>query len=264
MTPRTAFENNFRTAETILKVYQLLVSNGNPTIAAELISQVRTLFQTGQEEELVFLLNDLFLGVVREHANMRSTFFRPAQLCLFLRQAVVAACAAMDVYSNDLLQRNLLTVFLAKQRNFSRRHLREIQLSLDDYLSIVQDPDPNSRLEQLLLKHFERKTLSNVEGLTEVLEILGIERPWWRIAQAVGLPENSLRQQIQNVVARRNDIIHRGDRPAGFPDSDPQSIDYPWTHSHIQAIHNVVLASDDLVEQQMAALVPADTLVEEN
>jgi hypothetical protein len=82
------------------------------------------------------------------------------------------------------------------------------------------------------MKHFERKTLSNVEGLTEVLEILGVERPWTRIAQEVGLSENSLRQQIQNVVARRNDIIHRGDRPAGSPESDPQPIDYPWTHSH--------------------------------
>ena len=263
MTPKTAFENNFRTAETILKVYQLLVSNGNPTIATELISQVRTLFQAGQEEELVFLLNDLFLGVVREHADMRSSFFRPAQLCLFLRQAVVAACAAIDVYYNDLLRRNLFKVFLAKQRNFSRKHLGEIKLSLDDYLSIVQDPDPNSRLEQLLLKHFERKTLSNVEGLTEVLEILGIERPWLRIAQVVGLPENSLRQQIQNIVARRNDIIHRGDRPAGSPDSDPQPIDYPWTHSHVQAIRNVVLASDELVEQQIASLVPPGTLAEE-
>jgi hypothetical protein len=65
------------------------------------------------------------------------------------------------------------------------------------------------------------------------------------------------------VVARRNDIIHRGDRPFGSPDSDPQTIDYPWTHSHVQAIHNVVLASDDLVEQQMEALVPPDTVVEE-
>lgn len=137
-------------------------------------------------------------------------------------------------------------------------------MSLDDYLSIIQDPNPDSRLEQLLLKHFERKTLSNVEGLTEVLEILGVERPWARIAQVVGLSENSLRQQIQNVVARRNDIIHRGDRPVGSPDSDPQSIDFPWTHSHVQAIRNVVLASDELVEQQMAALVPPDTLSEES
>ena len=137
-------------------------------------------------------------------------------------------------------------------------------MSLDDYLSIVQDLNPNSRLEQLLLKHFECKTLSNVEGLAEVLEILGIEKPWAQIAQIVGLPDNSLWQQMQNVVARRNDIVHRGDRPAGVPDNDPQPIDYPWTQSHVQAIRNVVLASDELVEQQMAALVPPDTLSEED
>src|SRR5262245_18498866 len=117
-----------------MKVYRLLVADGNPKIAAELITQLRTLFHTGHEEELVFLLNDLFLGVVREHADMRPTFFRPAQLCLFLRQAVVAACAAMALYYNDLLRRNLLKVFLVKQRNFSKKHLQEIKLSLDDYL----------------------------------------------------------------------------------------------------------------------------------
>jgi hypothetical protein len=78
-----------------------------------------------------------------------------------------------------------------------------------------------------------------------------------------GSQKNSLRQQIQNVVARRNDIIHRGDRPVGSPDSDPQAIDYTWTNSHTQAIRSVVLASDELVEQQLAALVPPDTLAEE-
>ncbi len=260
MTPSTAFENNFRSAETILKVYRLLASEGSPKIQAELIAQARVLLQVSQEEELILLLNDLFLGIVREHADVRPTFFRPAHLSLLLRQAIVAACAAMDVYYNDLLRRNLFKVFLVKQRNFSKKHLREIQLSLDDYLSIVQDPNPNSRLEQLLLKHFERKTLSNVEGLTEVLEILGIERPWTQIAQIVGLPENSLRQQVQNVVARRNDIIHRGDRPAGYLDGDPQAIDYPWTQSHVQAVRNVVLASDELVEKQVAALIIPDTL----
>lgn len=263
MTPRTAFENNFRPAEAILKVYRLLISDGNPTITAELIAQARAALQAGQEEEFVLLLNDLFLGIVREHADIRPAFFRPTHLSLLLRQAIVAACASMDVYYNDLLRRHLLKVFLAKQRNFSKKHLTEIKLSLDDYLSIVQDPNPNSRLEQLLLKHFERKTLSNVEGLTEVLEILGVEQPWVRIAQIVGLPENSLRQQIQNVVARRNDIIHRGDRPIGHPDSDPQPIDYPWTQSHVQAVWNVVLASDELVEQQIATLIPSSTLSEE-
>jgi hypothetical protein len=112
-------------------------------------------------------------------------------------------------------------------------------------------------------KTSERWSEATITPELKVLEILGVERPWTRIAQEVGLSENSLRQQIQNVVARRNDIIHRGDRPTGSPDSDPQSIDYPWTHSHIQAIRNVVLASDELVEQQIAALVPSDTLAEE-
>ncbi len=260
MLARTIFETNFRSAETLLKIHRLLASDHGPQVNHELLNDIRHLLGTTADEELILLLNDLFLGVVRERADVRVAFFRDASLSLLLRQAVVAACSAMDVYYPALLRQHLPAVIAVKQRNFvpvsgeARDFFRDFRLSLQDHLRIAEDPDPAQALANYILRHFERKTFSNIQAVTVSLQLLGVEHPWQAIANRVGLPENTLRRQVQRVIARRNNIVHRGDRPAEQPDGDPEPIDYAWTFSHVQAIQNVVLASDHLAAEAVNAL----------
>jgi hypothetical protein len=59
---------------------------------------------------------------------------------------------------------------------------------------------------------------------------------------------------VQTLVRRRNDIMHRGDRPVGQPDAAAQPIDYAWTSSHVNAVQAVVLASDALAQESIRQL----------
>jgi hypothetical protein len=260
MLARTTFETNFRSAETLLKIHRLLASDHGPQIAHELLNDVRSLLGATADEELILLLNDLFLGVVRENADVRVAFFREASLSLLLRQAVVVACSAMDLYYPALLHQHLPTVIEVKQRRFVpdsgdvRGFFGDFRLSLEDHLRIAEDPNPAQALADFIFRHFERKTFSNIRAVTVSLQLLGVERPWRAIANRIGLPDNTLRQQVQRVIARRNNIVHRGDRPVDRPEGEPEAIDYAWTNSHIQAIQNVALASDHLAAEAVGLL----------
>jgi hypothetical protein len=262
--PLTDFEQNFRSADTLLKVYRLFESPDGPHSQHNLMERVRELLMANQEEELILLINELFLGVVRENADVKPSVFKRDNLCMLLRQAVVAACSALDVYFPALLREHLPLIIQVKQRNFIpsdksvKDFLKGFHLNLEETLRVLNDPGPEIVLGDMLVEHLKGKTLSNSQGVEVTLLFLGVDDPWDRIAYRLGQSKDPLMRQFNSLVARRNDIVHRGDRPARDPNGPTQDIQFSWTYSHVQVSRSVVQAADELVKEQIGQLeVPA-------
>src|SRR5205814_1951517 len=81
--------------------------------------------------------------------------------------------------------------------------------------------------------------------------LLGLNEPWERIAERLADKPSALQSRVDAIAERRNDIVHRADRPRLAPDGERQDIHLSWTHSHVHTIRNVLMALDELVEQQM-------------
>jgi hypothetical protein len=230
---------------------------------------LRDLTQCNADESVILLLNDLFLGLVRERAEVAPSFFRRTNLNLLLRQAVVSSATAMDVYFPALLEAHLPTVIRVRQRNFLpadgevRSVFQDFRLKLEDLPALLEEEDAAARWEILsrrILEYCRGKTLSNLTGISAVMRVLGIERTWEQISARAGFNERSLREQIEHTIKRRNDIVHRGDRQVGLTDGEPQPIDFAWTNAHVSAVKSVVYACDALVEDAMREL-KAEALV---
>lgn len=267
-TPLVDFETNFRSAETLLKVYRLLETPTGPQTQHTLMRRVRDLLMANEEEELVLLINELFLGVVRENADVRHTVFKRENLALLLRQAIVAACSAIDVYYPALLRTNLPTVIRVKQRNFvpndknTRDFLREFSLSMDECLRLITDPEPAQVLGEYFFEYVKRRNFSTSQGVAVSLQFLGVDDGWNKIAARLGTTKDALSKQFDSLVNRRNDIVHRGDRSSKDPTGNIQEIGFAWASSHVQTACNVVRASDELVREAMHSLrewVPTDS-----
>src|SRR5262245_50265097 len=221
MQPITMFESHFRAAEVLLKVYRLLDSEIDDGRRIDYLPRLLEIANIDRQEPVVLLLNDLFLGLVRERAALPATFFRRSNLALLLRQAVVSACTAMDVFFPALLDRYLPAVVEIRQRNFLpskgevRSLFQDFRLRLDEVGALLEPEDSTARWQTLttkVLDHCKSKTLSNIENISAVMLMIGVEEPWKRIAGLAGLNETSLRDQVNNLIKRRNDIVHRGDR----------------------------------------------------
>lgn len=261
MQPLTVFEGHFRAAEMLLKVYRLLASDPQPR--EDVLSKLRQALGYAADETLGLLLNDLFVGLVRERADVSPAFFAEANLSLLLRQAVVSACTAMDVFFPALLDCHLPAIIDVRQRNFLpaegdvKQLFQDFRLKLQDLPALIEEEDTAVRwniLARRVLDYCREQTLSNVQGISAAMMLLGIDAPWKKIAQRSGLPEQGLRSQIQLLTRRRNDIIHRGVRPVGQTEAGPQSIDYVWTNSHVGAVKSVVLACDELAAASIREL----------
>jgi RiboL-PSP-HEPN len=264
-TPLTDFEANFRSAETLLKVFRLLDTTEGPQTKNALIQHLRELLMAPDDEEILLLLNEHFLGAIRENADVHPGIFKHESLCMLLRQAVVAACSAIDVYYPALLREHLPHVIAVKQRNFipidknSRDFFKEFSLSMDECLRMLSDPKPEEVLGDLFVEYLKRKTLSNTQGVAVSLQILGVEDPWNKIAQRLDQSREALARQFEAIISRRNDIVHRGDRSSKDPKGPVTDITFSWTDSHVHVARSVVLASEELVAEQIQALPTVTT-----
>ena len=120
LSPRQIFEDNIRPAELLLKVFRLLEHDA-PNTEVELGRALRDLVKADKEEGLMVIYNEIFLGLIRERAQLPQAAIRRSALLNLLRQAVFCSCTALETYLPALLTKHLDEVVRYRGRNFSPR-----------------------------------------------------------------------------------------------------------------------------------------------
>lgn len=59
---------------------------------------------------------------------------------------------------------------------------------------------------------------------------------------------------MEDTVHRRNDIVHRADRPQSEPGGGQQEITFAWIQQSVDAINHICLALDELIAGRMSEL----------
>ena len=189
ISPRQTFDDNMRPAELLLRVYRLLDSNDNILTGGELVDAVRGIIQADSTEELMLVYNELFLGLVRERAQLPRSTLRQATLCHLLRQSVVASCTALETYLPALLRDNLPVMIRARGREFVPRgderlqeFFADLQFSLDESLRLLDDENAAEYISNKILGLANFKYLSSRKGVHVTGVLLGLTNPWDEIA----------------------------------------------------------------------------------
>jgi hypothetical protein len=261
MKPIEVFEQNFKNVEAMLSLHNLLIDKDIGKEPVEFKRIVHQYFGIPNDEETVIVLNEMLHALVRDNASLKKSFFAEKNLNLLLRQAIVATCSSMDVYCMDILKENIMTVIRKKGRQ-SPSKLKEIELTLDEFLSIKGYENQDERLKQIILSKFERVTLGNINGIGETIEgYLGIDDYWGKVSARLEKRPQIIKDEITAIVKRRNDIIHRGDRKKNLTEIDPevQNIDYDWTYSHIHAVKSLILATDRIIQEEFVPSTPIES-----
>lgn len=257
---RLLFDETFKPAVLLLGVYRLLENEGVET-TGERVERLRELVGAGKDEELFVIWNEVFLGLVREAAGVRSGTVKRAVLNNLLRQAIVCACTAMETYLQILLEENLSKVIRCRgdaaypRDKEMREYFRDFNLGLEGALSLITgESDPYEALGRKLLGYFKYKNLGSDKAVKTAGMMLGLESPWEQIAARLGRGPDELVQNIQNTFKRRNDIVHRGDRKVGGETGPRQEITYEWTKQAVETIENVCMALGELVREKVTEL----------
>lgn len=259
ITPRQVFDDTMRPAELLLRVYRLL-EHDVAEFDGAMVQSLRGIVQALPDEGLMLIYNELFLGLVRERAQLPPTALKRSALYNLLRQSVVASCTALDTYLPSLLQSNLPTVIEVKGRDFLpedqsvQEFFADLTFDLAETLRLLSDPNAALYISNKMLNLAKFKYLSSRKGVHVVGSLLGIAKPWDEIAARLGRDKKDLMNTIDETARRRNDIVHRGDRPQIDPGGDVQEISFVWARQAVDTVSHVCLALDDLVALRIALL----------
>lgn len=259
--PRQTFEDNVRPAQLLLRVYRLLDSNDNILTDGDLVTALRGVVHAPVDEELMLIYNEIFVGLVRERAQMPRSTLRQATLCHLLRQAVVASCTALETYLPALLRTNLPVIIRARGRDFIphgdadiQSYFSDLQFSLDETLRLLADENAAEYISNKILGLANFKYLSSRKGIAVVGILLGLAKPWDEIANHLAREKKDLMNILDDTVRRRNDIVHRADRRQEDAGGDQQPITFAWTQQAVDTVNHVCLALDELVAARVAEL----------
>jgi hypothetical protein len=265
--PRQVFDENMRPAELLVCIHALLEHDRIHTEGG-IIEEVRKQLGYDTAEALILIRNHLFLGVIREAARTEAradpTHFKQARLENLLRQAIVASCSALETYLYALLETNLITVVRTRGRDFlpDDRELMEflstVPFNIKDALRILAEPGgaPLFIANKSLLQ-VQKKYVKGTSGVHGVGTLLGLEQPWERIAEELNRDEDDLKRIVKDVTDRRNDIVHRADRPEKEPNGPIQAINREMVRLWVETVGSICRTLDRLVETRLAELKAA-------
>lgn len=261
ISPRQTFEDNMRPAKLLLRVFRLLDCNDNILTDGKMVDDLRHLTQAAVDEDLMLVYNEIFLGLVRERAQMPRATLRQASLVHLLRQAVVASCTALETFLPALLRENMPVVIRARDRDFVPRndsgvleYFSDLQFTLDETLRLLNDEAAADYISNKILGLAAFKYLSSRKGVHVVGALLGMPKPWDEIAEHLGRDKKELMSILDDTVNRRNDIVHRADRLRSDPGGGAQGITFAWTQQAVDTINHVCLALDALVAERITEM----------
>jgi hypothetical protein len=256
MLPITIFHQNFAVTESLLQLYGLLEGLARFYPHPDIRLALCQCLAIPQHEAFHVAQNDRLHVISRAAAPLPEAMLRPNGLDFLLRQAVVVACGALDSYFNDIVRNSILTVVRARKRR-AHEALRKLTLTLEEYLSLASYEDEDFRLQQIILKNFERKTLSNANAIGEVAAILAVDDFWHELGRETGEAPAEMRRRIDEIAGRRNDIAHRADRAAPEGPADGQGlqpITHAWVNQRVQTIRTVVVGANAIFMRSLQRL----------
>jgi hypothetical protein len=240
----TLFYQNFAVAESLVQLYQLFHGLCRSDLSQDLHLAVCAHWRLPGNTVVQHASNDRVSVLARSATRIPESLTMEGGLDFLLRQAVVVACTCVESFFWDALRENVLTIVQARKTR-ADESLRKLTLTLEQYFSIQQYEDPDFRLQQIILANFERGTLYDVGKIDDLARIMTVPNFWQEVERISGQPASQLKQLLQDLINRRNQIAHRTDRPREGEDADGHGlrpITYPWTNARIQAARTLVTA----------------------
>ena len=209
---REAFDLNIADAQTLVELAKLLSNRRSRQMRVERREQDwpgpgHTL---GRWDSLACIENDrVFVTFKPGHADWYDRLggdgLRP-----LLRQALVAACAAIETFCADRVMERYGTAMRAK---LAPPRLLELTLTVEDYICIQENFDrPALGLRQVIELEVRKRASPAPAQIGEFFGLVGKRNLMNRVDTHRGAPKGSSATALQRIVERRNIIAHTGDR----------------------------------------------------
>jgi len=212
-------------------------------------------------DRLVRVDGDDMLLVIRNLEGWDMDHFSHDWLAELLRAALSAAVSSVDRYFHDLVVSRLVDLVDRDEKTIPKA-LGVFPLSLADVEATIKkaiETDdkgcrktrPRTVLKDRFRNALHKETFQGFEQIGTAFGMLGLSKVWKDVAQRLNCETNDIKDKLNRIVLRRNQIVHEGDmlrssRPREIKlhtiDKDDIKSNIQWLRSMIREIDSVVTA----------------------
>jgi hypothetical protein len=212
MSARDAFNLNMQDAEMLVELAKLLSNQRVRKMRVELRERLGGALSLPQKhwDDLECLENErVFVTFKPGHAEWRERLDEP-KLRPLLRQALVAACAAIETFCADRVM-ELYPAAIRQDPPPSR--LLELSLTVDDYLTIERKYTKKGwGLRQVVELEVRQRASPAPAQIGQLFSLVGESGLFPQIDTSRKVAKKVSTQELDRIVERRNLIAHTGDR----------------------------------------------------
>jgi hypothetical protein len=207
-----AFELNMGDADWLVDLAELLRNDRTRRMRRELRDRIGDALRipTRQRAELECLDNEqVFMTFRPGSADWRTKLEEP-NLRPLLRQALVAACAAVETYVADRVMENYATALKLEP---CPRRLLDLQLTVDDYRTIATYERQAWGLRAVVERSVREKSSPTPSVVGQLFATVGHGSGLLKkVDKERGCPSGTTDKDLEAMRTRRNKIAHEGDR----------------------------------------------------
>lgn len=172
------------------------------------------------------------------------------------RSAMVTAVTGIDAYMHWLVYRQISDL---RREGDLPKSMAKLDIPFTE-LAALADATLQGRQQQIetrpwvqvkhaMQKRLLKETFQSYEQVATAFAWAGVEKPWSRVADKLGMQADAIKTRMNSLVFRRNQIVHEGDiarasRPRELKYNDIEHAqvidDVNWVESLINAIEQVV------------------------
>ncbi|MGH8427870.1 MAG: HEPN domain-containing protein [Gammaproteobacteria bacterium] len=172
------------------------------------------------------------------------------------RMALVMGVTAIDSYMHGIIYRRLSDV---RWKKALPKALRTLQISFEDFAALAdasidaqregRRSRPWVQVKNVVHSVLLTQTFQSFEQIGRAFALSGIEKGWAKVSDEIGEPAQTIKNRLNPLVHRRNQIVHEGDmarmsRPQklSFNSIDKAAVadDLDWIEKLLTGIQAVV------------------------
>lgn len=277
------FEDHVRPARDLICLYKVLCNQQQRRAQSRVLEKIQRLPGVKSPVLDTARSSQLFLIIMRGPLKINRATFSPRQLEFLLRQAVVALVTALEGYFLDEFQDKFFSVYssvserlreLNRLINNSKQKGRipswkseydelidssvlKIPIALKGHLEVRLHPGQRSghSLKRAVLKQFVSSGLQSPKAISNLFKHLDLNNIWKEIARENPKRLSRVTLDLEDLNRRRNQIIHRADRPLREGSLawrvTPEPVALEWVEAKLELVRQVVQSSSRVISRHV-------------
>jgi hypothetical protein len=172
------------------------------------------------------------------------------------RSALVTAVTGIDAYMHWLVYRRISDL---RREGDLPRSMAKLDIPFTEFAALADatiearqrqiETRPWVQVKHAMQKRLLKETFQSYEQVATAFAWAGVEKPWSRVADKLGIQADAIKTRLNAMVHRRNQIVHEGDiaralRPRKLKYNDIEHAevvdDVYWVESLLVAIEQVI------------------------